>query len=235
MQNTDTEYKRIVQGDYSTNYKIVLNNVEYAQNHIWSGRIRRNIFQDNPVIGKAIVGEIDVTIDFPNEEVPIRAKIEPYVQVEDMAGNTSGWLRKGIYYIDTREKEEGIDKLHLHGYDDMIKADTMYDGSSLAWPATKRQVLNEIASFMGVQLDARTQTAFPNDSDYCVKMPTNYTYREVLGFIGSMKCGNFCMSDNGELLFIGLNDLPDETFYLISESGSYITFGGTKILIRAVS
>lgn len=147
----------------------------------------------------------------------------------------SGWIQKGVFRIDTRELSNSKDTIRIHGFDDMMKADQDYPSSSLTWSSNsprERAVLDEIAAAINVELDDRTKAAFPVGSGYIVSFPAQYTMREVLCSIGAMHAGSFCMSDQGKLLFIGITDLPEETNYLITVSGNYITFGGKRILLR---
>lgn len=150
----------------------------------------------------------------------------------------SEWIQKGVYRIDTRGVSESVlgeERLYIHGYDEMMFAEQDYPSSELEWSDTSpnsRDVLEEIANAIGVELDERTKTAFPVGTGYIVGFPAGYTMKEVLCSIGAMYGGSFCMSDEGKLLFIGLTDLPEETNYLITNEGNTITFGGTKILLR---
>ncbi len=52
------------------------------------------------------------------------------------------------------------------------------------------------------------------------------------GKIAAMHGGSFCMSDEGKLLYIGFTELPNETYYLVTQTGNHITFGGKRILLR---
>ena len=45
--------------------------------------------------------------------------------------------------------------------------------------------------------------------------------------------GSFVINEEGKLNLISLNGLPSETNLLITESGNYITFGGTRIKLRS--
>ena len=68
---------------------------------------------------------------------------------------------------------------------------------------------------------------------HIIGFPAQYTMREVLESIATMYGGNFIMSDTGKLSLVGFVDMLEETFYLITENGRRITFGGTRILLRA--
>ena len=53
----------------------------------------------------------------------------------------------------------------------------------------------------------------------------------MLRYIAAAHAGNWIMSDAGELRLIKINELPEETNYLIDEIGDWITFGGDRILV----
>lgn len=238
MQNTSSiqNYDAIVAaGEYYTETKVAVDGIDYDETQLFSVNTDRFLFGDeNPMFGTAIAAEINIEMIYPEVEIQRMAEIRPYVRIYN-SSLISGWLPKGVFRIDTRKKVDGANRLRIHGYDDMLKAERDYPSSTLEWSETSpraRAVLDEIASAIGVELDDRTKTAFPSGSGYVIVFPAGYTMREVLCSIGAMYGGSFCMSDEGKLLFIGLTELPAETNYLITQTGNYITFGGTRILLR---
>lgn len=240
MQDTSRveNYDAIISsGEYYTETKVKINGVEYGEDMLVSVSSNAALFGDqNPTVGTAIAREIDFEMRYPNETIPKTAEIRVYIRIYNDE-LVSGWIPKGVFRIDTRGKVEGDDSEHLpiHGYDDMLKTEQDYPSSQLEWSETspnERAVLDEIAAAIGVELDDRTKAAFLENSGYIVGFPAGYTMREVLCSIGAMHGGSFCMSDEGKLLFVGLTDLPEETNYLITQTGNYITFGGKRILLR---
>lgn len=240
MQDTSRieNYDAIISsGDYETETKVEIGGVEYGEDVLVSVSTNATLFgNQNPTFGTAIAKEIDLEMRYPDEIIPRTAEIRAYVRIYNDE-LVSGWIPKGVFRIDTREKVEGDESEHLliHGYDDMLKAERDYPSSTLEWSDTSpraRAVLDEIASAIGVELDDRTKAAFPAGTGYVIGFPAGYTMREVLCSIGAMYGGSFCMSDEGKLLFIGLTELPEETNYLITQTGNYITFGGYRILLR---
>lgn len=238
MQNTSNveNYDDIIAaGNYSVETKVNINGVDYDEYSLFSVKTTKILFgEENPTFGTAIAAEIDMEMTYPAATIPKMAEIRPYVRIYNDELK-SGWIPKGVFRIDTREKIDGADVLHIHGYDDMMKADQDYPSSTLEWSDISpnvRAVIDEIADAIGVELDNRTKAAFPVGTGYIVGFPIQYTMREVLCSIGAMYGGSFCMSDEGKLLFIGLTELPTETFYLITQTGNSITFGGDRILLR---
>ena len=187
--------------------------------------------EESPNVGNCISSQIDIEMIKPYAELPQRARLVPYVRLTD-GTRYSEWIQKGVFYIDTRTKKEdgsSIEKIVIHGYDDMLKAEQDYPASAMSWPAKDIDVVREIADFIGVSIDARTIPII--NRGYKIQYPTEYSCRDVLGYIAAMYAGCFVMSDLGELRLIAINGIPKETRYLIEPSGYAITFGGDRILV----
>lgn len=187
--------------------------------------------EDTPTVGSCVAAEIDVEMVKPFAEIPRQARMTPYVRLTD-GEQHSEWIQKGVFYIDTRDKKEdgsSIERIQIHGYDDMLKAEQDYPASAINWPAKDIDVVREIASFMGVAIDARTVAIL--NRGYAIQYPADYSCREVLGYIAAMYAGCFVMSETGELRLITLYGIPPETRYLVDRSNAAITFGGVRILV----
>lgn len=187
--------------------------------------------EDTPSVGDCISSQIDIEMIKPLADIPRQARLVPYVRLTDGV-RVSEWIQKGVYCIDTRQKKEdgsSIEKIVIHGYDDMLKAEQDYPASTLSWPAKDIDVVREIAAFMGVSVDSRTLDLMT--WGYLVQYPAGYSCREALGYIAAMYAGCFIMSDIGELRLVGLCDIPAETRYLIAAEDQPITFGGVRILV----
>ena len=176
--------------------------------------------------GGAVAREIDVVLwDVDSTSIPKMAKMKPYYRLTN-GTQTSEWIQKGVFYIDTRVTDSGL--LTIHGYDDMLKAEQVWRPQGLTFPMSMQQAANVIAGLMGVELDSRCVF----NSSYTVSYPANeYTLRDVLRFIAAAHGGNWIMSDIGELWLVPLNTLPAETFLLCDEDGDAIQFGSDFILV----
>lgn len=256
-----TNFATLLTENYSVETKVVINGVEYGESVLESLKTSKTaIDTESPSIGHALAGQIELSMLDPDVTIPKGAAIQPYIRLfadtmkhsgsaiagiaisgqvkagtATMVRTYSGWLQKGLYYISTRELDEETGILTIHGYDVMRKADAVYSVSALTWSDASpnaRAVVDEIASALGISLDERTKTAIPSNTTYIVSFPSDYTYREVLSSIAAMYGGNFCISDEGKLYYVGLTDIPTETYYLTTQTGDYITFGGTRILLQ---
>jgi hypothetical protein len=134
-----------------------------------------------------------------------------------------------LFYIDTREatKNGGVEKLSLHGFDSMLMAEQLCQLQG--FPMSDIAAVQAIATFLGVGVD--NETAALIDKGYTVPIPTDYTCREVLGYIAAAYAGAFIMDDFGHLRLVQVNGYPAETNLLINAAGLYITFGGDRILV----
>lgn len=187
--------------------------------------------EDTPSVGDCISSQIDVEMLKPFGEIPTRARMVPYIRLTDGV-RYSEWIQKGVFYIDTRTKKEDgsdIERIVIRGYDDMLKAEQDYPSSTLSWPARDIEVVQEIAAFLGVSVDARTIPII--NRGYLINYPAGYSCRDTLGYIAAMYAGSFVMTDLGELRLITIHGIPKESRYLIEPAGFAITFGGDRILV----
>ena len=204
----------------------------YDESTLISMSTENSVFSENmPEVGCCIAGEIDIEMIKPYASIPKKGRMVPYVRLTD-GTRFSEWIQKGVFYIDTREsKKDGssIERIVIHGFDDMLKAEQEYPESSLQWPAKDIDVVREIARFMDIDIDKRTISRMTDG--YRIQYPAGYSCREVLGYLAGMYAGCFIMSDLGELQLVSLNEIPPETRYLITAAGEAITFGGVRILV----
>ena len=203
----------------------------YGEGMLIDMSITRKTFANGvPEVGCCIAGEITVRIVQPSGKVPRMARMVPYVRVTNEEEH-SEWLKKGVYYIDTREltaNDDGLIILTLHGFDSMLIAEQDYSSSDFSWPAKDATVLRDIASKMGVGIDTRVWETIPSSGRYYIDLPSDYTLRETLGYIGAMYAGNWVMNDDGDLRLIKLNELPMETNVLLDHAGFQLVFGNEQ-------
>ena len=187
-----------------------------------------------PSVGGCVSRQIDIMIK-PKGTIPRMAeiKLETRLVLKDFATgeitSTSEWIPKGTFYIDTRQTDKVSGALIIHGYDAMLKAEQMLltETTEDDWPKPMDEVVEEIAKRMGVKVDSRTVISHTMMVGY----PLEYTMREVLGYIAAAHCGNWIITDAGEIRLITLNCIPPETSYLVDEDGYAITFGGVRIIV----
>ena len=228
MQTVSATYTTIMSGSHRAEWKVAINGVDYGESVLQDIEINRSVFASSPVLGSCISAEIDLTLIKPSVDIPRMASIEPYIRVTNGV-QTSEWLPKGKFYIDTREftKNDGIELMTIHGYDAMLMAEQLVPIDN--YPQTDISAVTEIASFLGLTLDGEVSTIMTNG--YTVPIPAEYSCREVLGYIAAMYAGCFVMDDFGKLRLITINGMPAETNLLINGAGFCITFGGDRIIV----
>lgn len=213
--------------------KLKIAGVEYGEDQI----VRKSLMVYGGLystfgIGNCCARQIEFEI-YPQGTIPRQAKIEVYMRLR-LGEQVSEWIPKGVFFFSTRKTDRITGVLSVHGYDAMLKAeetwlDSSYDAKT--WPMPAATAVADIAARMGVAVDSRTvlDAAFP--MQYPVDDKGDMTMREALGRIAVANAGNWTITDKGKLLLVGLNSMPTETHYLITETGSAITFGGVRILV----
>lgn len=213
--------------------KLKIAGVEYGEDQI----VRKSLMVYGGLystfgIGNCCARQIEFEI-YPQGTIPRQAKIEVYMRLR-LGEQVSEWIPKGVFFFSTRKIDRITGVLSVHGYDAMLKAeetwlDSSYDAKT--WPMPAATAVADIAARMGVAVDSRTvlDAAFP--MQYPVDDKGDMTMREALGRIAVANAGNWTITDEGKLLLVGLNSMPAETHYLITETGRAITFGGVRILV----
>ena len=193
--------------------KININGTDYGEDKILSAKSVMRLFDNDPTIGGTYSGTFEFTILESSSSIPRMAKVIPYWRITN-GTSTSPWYKRGEYYIDTRESSRSrnmdgtvYETFTAYCYDNMMLANEVYSNSSLTWPATDIQVVNEIASKMGVSL--RSGTANTINQGYTIQLPVGYTMREVLGYIAAMYGASWCCDWDGKLRLIKLNEYDE--------------------------
>lgn len=229
MQTVSSRYNQLYSQPHIKEAKLSIDGVDYGYDALVSIETSGAIFgTGEPTMGLAIAREIDAEFLTESSVIARMAELRPYIRLRDDNGVVSEWIPKGVFYIDTREiRPNGY--LHIHGFDAMLKAETLYSSSQLSFPAIDINVVNEIAEAIGVQVDSRTTSLM--NRRFRIPFPAQYTMREVLKGIAGLYGGSFLINDLGKLQLICLWDRSEETFYLTNEDGDYIIFGGNRIKI----
>ena len=142
--------------------------IDYGENVLTSIKTTQGIIKDNkPQVGCAIASEIDLSMLKPVTNIPRMSKIRVYVRACNET-QTSEWLPKGVFFIDTRSTDKATNVLTIHGYDSMLKTEQIYAGETVWSSKPMRTVVCEIASAISVSIDARTQTLMQTLPNYNV-------------------------------------------------------------------
>lgn len=239
MQSTSATYKAIVAEPYSCRCKLAIYDsedtlvAEFGMDKLFSMSTAQAMIEDDTkLVGNCIAGSIKVTF-YPTDangdtvEIPRMAKLIPYVQVYNDT-QTSEWLQKGEFFIDTRAYAAITNELELTGYDAMLKAEMDYPSDDESeYPKTDLAVIQHIATAMGVTVDSRTANVI--NASYSMGLPFGYSCREVLSGIATLYGANFVITDEGKLRAISLDEVREGICYLVEENNAVILIGGIAI------
>lgn len=202
MHQTSDLYKEIVADRFhKVECKLVIDGVEYGENTLVSVETENNLFaKEAPSCGNAVSGTITAKLRTPNTIIRTKAKMELFARVTigDLA---SEWIPKGVYFLDTREKQKaknGEDTIIvLDGFDAMLFGEQDYTPSG-NWPKSDAEVVSDMCWLLGVEC------AWHPDKNFQITEPVGYSVREILGYVAAMYGGSVTINDYGKLQFIGL-------------------------------
>ncbi len=198
MNSTSSLYNSIFSGIHRFEVKVNIAGTDYGMNVLTSLNSRRSVFgSGSPHLGLAPAGELSLSLYLDSGSVPRMAEIRPYFRVVNDS-RQSEWISKGVYYVDTREADTTTGLLTLQAYDSMLKGEVKYPSTSHSWPYSDINTVTEIASFLGIAVDA--QTASLMTAGFMIPLPMQYTLRETLQYIGALYGGSFVINaTSGEI------------------------------------
>lgn len=230
MHRTSELYQRLLRDPrHRKEFKCNIAGVDYGQEFILSLETSGGVFS-KPDIGNCASRQIDLRLRKPGT-IPRSACIKVFVRLAAV-DQVSEWLPKGVFFISTRQLDKVSGNLDIHGFDAMRRSGEVWDIDPYAnWPMSQQEAVNDIARQMGVEVDSRTVLSGNFPVGYPVDENGDLAMQDVLEGIAVCNAGNWVMTDEGKLLLLRLGDIPPETYYLVTEHGRPITFGGVKILV----
>lgn len=115
--------------------------------------------------------------------------------------NSSVATQKGTYKANKAVRDKGL--ITITAYDDMCRLEYDVDSSKFTFPATHQQLITQIATACGIQLDSR---GFSNSALSITEMPNNIgTYRDLAGYIAQCAGSVFRQSNSGIFGFYDYN------------------------------
>ena len=210
MQTTSQLYKNII-ADPTHTFDVKLNiaGVDYEQEDILDLITDSKVWQQSPTIGGVYSSTCEFSILSDGASIPRMAKVIPYFRARTES-QESEWIKKGEFYIDTRETIEngsGIKIFKAHCFDAILKTNAMYAESSISWPAVDISAINEICTAVGLTQDSRNASIL--NKGYTVGFPLKQTYRDVLSYIAVMYGANWIITDDGKLRIIPITGNAD--------------------------
>lgn len=218
MHQTSDLYKEIVADRFhKVECKLLIDGVEYGENALVSVETENNLFaEEAPSCGNTVSGTITAKLRTPSSAIRTKARMELFARVTS-GGLTSEWIPKGVYFLDTREKQKaknGEDTIIvLDGFDAILMGEQEYTPTG-NWPKSDAEVLDEMCWILGVEC------AWQPDNNFPIQKPTGYSVREIIGYIAAMYGGSATIDDNGKLKFVGLRQNHD---------GNEVVFSGLSV------
>lgn len=212
MQTVSETYTRLLaMPGVIKQHKVTIGGVEYGEEDIVGAPQTVNSLygkENGPSLGQTNAGQVDITV-IPKGIIPRMAEIRLFTRlaaVDHMAQvvtETSEWLQKGVFLLDTRQKDVSTGTLRLHGYDRMLMGEEFYfrEGDALGeWPRNMAAVVDDICARMGLTLSQDTVLK----PDYIMPYPEGMTMREMLGYVAACHGCNCTVTDSGLLRFVPL-------------------------------
>jgi hypothetical protein len=117
MQNTSALYRQLYAlQNHWFETKVNINGVDYFEDQLFAVSTSSRLFARNPDVGKAVAGEINVTLIDPAEDIPVMAVVRPYVRVCGyIVGAEQPRVIGGIVYLTDASSIDGEDIATLDG------------------------------------------------------------------------------------------------------------------------
>ena len=232
MQSVSEDYRTLLAAGAPKETKAIIAGVEYNKDKIVSATSRACMLDGDKPIGGCVAKELNLVLRNPGV-VPRMAEIQMYYRLNN--GTTqSEWIPKGTYFIDTRDEGNGV--LSIDAFDPMLKTEQPFTmaGDQGHWPKIDIEVVETIASRIGVTIDSRTELLMHRG--YTIQYPGYgegaMTCRTMLKYIAQAYAGNWIITDENKLRLIVYSDIPSAgNSLLVTENGYYIVMGGYRIRV----
>ncbi len=196
MQTTSTDYKlEIKKPSRSFECKITIGNNIYTNDDIVDIILETIQPGEGFSIGNTPSQTLDLTLVNRGDTIYSTSQVK--VEVGLKIGATIENILMGLFNIDDIEKTDYTTKFTC--YDNMIRFETPYF-SSLTYPASLQQVVNELATKTGVQFTGSLPA-------YTVKKLEGFTCREILGYVSSLCGGNALITRDGKFTIVTPKDI----------------------------
>ena len=216
MQTAPTNWDALFSAAHRTEYRFLINGVEYLADDIKGTPTITKKLSDNFIIGQFSSASLTFEI-YPKSNIPKAAPVVAYCRLTSKDGSTvTSWLEQGHFWIQKRSSRDGIMSLICRDAA-MMAGDSYTDKTAFTeWPQPMTAVVSEIASIMGVPIDPRT--VIKTGADFMVDYPNeDLLMSEILCMIGAAHGGNWIMTETGKLRLVPM---------LVTDQSSSFTLGG---------
>ena len=218
MHSVSSGYSRIIAGEHRFDTRVTIAGSQYADDQLISVATRAHTFgSDELQLGRADSREIEISLFGSSASIPRNAEMVVETRPVSYDGSSAGeWVRKGIFYIDTRSKDhqqiDGDEVISIVGMDAMMRGERYFENLSDGWPEENKpdyEVVQMCADILGVSVDSRTwNIIYSKPGIWRIPLPAQYTVRETLANIAGLYGGSFIINDYGYLQLICLWNRP---------------------------
>lgn len=235
MQTTSALYRQLINDSTAVfEIKCAIGITEYTQTSILSMSTSGTCYSSNmPTIGGVLSKEIDITVLNPSQ-MPRTAQIRPYIRLTNGV-DTSEWVSKGVFYVDTRQRDVVSNTVQIHGYDSIIRTEKyLYRclppdyQQSFSWSST--DTMAAIANYLGVTIDSRSNIVqcqiydpqAETSEGHGMKMEELIMtpMRTVAGWIAAASGGNWIITDDGKLRLLPCMPQNPDTQYIYAAASA---------------
>ena len=224
MQTKPSGWAELFASSHKTEYKFVIDGVEYTKNNIQGTPIITKPYMDKLCIGRCCSGTLSLQIrPIDSTIIPKAASVVAYCRLRSQDSTAvTEWIEQGHYYISSRRTNGEI--LSLMCRDAMAKAGASYlDHTAFTeWPVTMSAAVSEIASIMGITVDSRT--VIIAGTDYVVSYPNDLLMSEILSMIAAAHGGNFIITEKNELRLLPIPNVQTSAENKCDIGASYQTY-----------
>lgn len=212
-------------------YAFDINGKWYGPEQEVSHSVDNNLFTEFG-IGNASCAQLKISLFAEN--IPRGTTIKRFVRLVN-GNQQSEWLPAGVYFTNKRSADD--DYWTIEAFDIMRKAENPWEpNQSIKFPMNMPDAVAEFCRIMGCELDDRTKLNPKYTIDYPASDPENengdyYTIRQELQWIAAAHGGNWIITGEGKMLLVPLGGEPEETNYLVNETGYAIVIGGVRIFV----
>ena len=201
MQTAPLNWSSLFSASHRVEYKFVIDGIDYFAKDLKGAPQIRKALMEQFAIGEFASSSATLEV-YPKGIISKAAPVNAYCRLASLDGSTvTDWVPQGKFVITSRSDRNGI--ITLNCQDAAVKAGHTYTDRTAftEWPVPMSDVVNEIASIMGVEIDART--SIQTGADYVVSYPNDdMLMSEVLRMIAAAHGGNWILTEAGKLRLV---------------------------------
>lgn len=209
MYNTSQEWKQKIYENVQSILNIYINDELIDANYILDFKVGQTLFDEELTLGSVSSKYIEFKI-YRNQVPEDISQVK--VNYGILINGEYEMIPIGIFNVDEWTDNDD-NTLTLKCIDNMSKFEFNYDGSKLTYPATLKQVLEDICNKAGVELGS---TSFLNSNTQVSVYDNTVTAREYLSYISECAGGFACIGRDGKLyirtIYQDEQEIPLELF-----------------------